>query len=452
MAIATTLSYATSIASIMSAFPYFNYVDRPIYLTKTERGKVRQELMNWLRQGDKCRDVTRMGLHAFEMLVYIIRESFRLNDTWIAWAHVRVKVSHKDVPRFRGRKDYPSQNVLAASSFNCKFTYVLPGWERSTSDSRIINNALTREDKLSVPLDDKILAEVDEEPANAEPEETSSDHFITNECEEGVNLRANIAAQMWNDYVLNEVSAMEVLSNKKGGPKKNLIWTQEMDDYLVDVLYEQALYGNKIDRSFTATACANASKAMSQKFGENILKEHIKNRLKTIIQNFNLAYDLVKNTSGLGWNEETRMLEADPDVWKELLAANPNAKKFHMRPLPKFDQLVAIYGKDRATGACAETAKEKKRRWEKERSERSLDYIDEFLTQNEVQFENLDDSLRSTSKKIHLDSTPSSKGTKRKGAMVDLLLEQFQVFNNGSMKLLLHLEKEIWFSMKETWH
>lgn len=66
--------------------------------------------------------------------------------------HVRVKVSHKDVPRFRGRKDYPSQNVLAASSFDCKFTYVLPGWEGSASDSRIINNALTREDKLSVPL------------------------------------------------------------------------------------------------------------------------------------------------------------------------------------------------------------------------------------------------------------------------------------------------------------
>lgn len=56
-----------------------------------------------------------------------------------------------------------------------------------------------------VDPDDKILAEVDEELANAEPEETSNDHFITNECEEGVNLRANIAAQMWNDYVLNEV-------------------------------------------------------------------------------------------------------------------------------------------------------------------------------------------------------------------------------------------------------
>lgn len=82
MAVATTLSYATTIASIMSACPYFNYVDRPIFQTKKEREKVRQELMNWLRQGERCKDVTRMSLHAFEMLVYILRESFRLKDTW----------------------------------------------------------------------------------------------------------------------------------------------------------------------------------------------------------------------------------------------------------------------------------------------------------------------------------------------------------------------------------
>lgn len=229
---------------------------------------------------------------------------------------------------------------------------------------------------------------------------------------------------------------MEVHSDMKIDPKKNLTWTAEMDEYLIDVLYEETFHGRKIDRSFTATAYANASKAMSQKFGENIPKAHIKNRLKTIKQNFNLAYDLVKKTSGLGWNEETRMLEADPQVWKELNSWNPDAKKFYLRPIPKFDKLESIFGKDRATGAYAETAKEKKRRWEREQSERNLDYIDEFLAENEVEFENLDDkigesSLRSTSKKFHLEPTSSSKGNKRRRAMVDLLLEQFQVFSDG---------------------
>ncbi|GAV83998.1 LOW QUALITY PROTEIN: DDE_4 domain-containing protein [Cephalotus follicularis] len=66
--------------------------------------------------------------------------------------HVRVKVSNEDAPRYRGRKDWPTQNVLAACSFDLRFTYVFPGWEGSTAaDSRIIKNALSRVDKLKIP-------------------------------------------------------------------------------------------------------------------------------------------------------------------------------------------------------------------------------------------------------------------------------------------------------------
>ncbi|CAL1355505.1 unnamed protein product [Linum trigynum] len=42
-------------------------------------------------------------------------------------------------------------NILAACTFDLKFTYVLAGWEGSASDSRILENALTRDDKLKVP-------------------------------------------------------------------------------------------------------------------------------------------------------------------------------------------------------------------------------------------------------------------------------------------------------------
>ncbi|XP_030942164.1 glycine cleavage system H protein 2, mitochondrial-like isoform X5 [Quercus lobata] len=65
--------------------------------------------------------------------------------------HIRVKVSNEDVPRYRGRKGYTTQNVLAACSFDLKFTYVLPGWEETASNSRIIKNTLTRNDNLKIP-------------------------------------------------------------------------------------------------------------------------------------------------------------------------------------------------------------------------------------------------------------------------------------------------------------
>ncbi|KAI9169272.1 hypothetical protein LWI28_009860 [Acer negundo] len=65
--------------------------------------------------------------------------------------HIRVKVSKDEAPRYRGRKDYTTQNVMAACGFDMRFTYVLPGWEGTASDSRIIKNALVRADKLIIP-------------------------------------------------------------------------------------------------------------------------------------------------------------------------------------------------------------------------------------------------------------------------------------------------------------
>ncbi|KAJ4801431.1 nuclease [Rhynchospora pubera] len=65
--------------------------------------------------------------------------------------HIRAKVSPLDAPRYRGRKEYPTQNVLAACTFDLKFTYVLPGWEGTASDSKIIKSALNRPCPLIIP-------------------------------------------------------------------------------------------------------------------------------------------------------------------------------------------------------------------------------------------------------------------------------------------------------------
>ncbi|KAK4484187.1 hypothetical protein RD792_011409, partial [Penstemon davidsonii] len=130
--------------------------------------------------------------------------------------HVRVEVSIIDAPRYRGRKCHPSQNVLAACTFDLMFTYVLHGWEGSTSDSRILSDALTREiDCLSVPQDD-----------------------------------AN----------------------------KNLKCNDAMDDSLVDSLKEQNLKGQKIGGTFTKAAYRATSRAVSDKFNIVCDPTHVKNR------------------------------------------------------------------------------------------------------------------------------------------------------------------------------
>ena len=65
--------------------------------------------------------------------------------------HVRASVPPEIQRRFRGRKDGTTQNVLAAISFNLKFTYVLVGWEGSAHDSCVLNDAFARPGGFSIP-------------------------------------------------------------------------------------------------------------------------------------------------------------------------------------------------------------------------------------------------------------------------------------------------------------
>jgi hypothetical protein len=68
--------------------------------------------------------------------------------------HTPVCASASDRARYRNRKGYLSQNVLAACTFDLKFIYVLSGWEGSAPDSRLWADARQNDFPL---LDDHYL-------------------------------------------------------------------------------------------------------------------------------------------------------------------------------------------------------------------------------------------------------------------------------------------------------
>ncbi|KAI9072892.1 hypothetical protein K1719_045137 [Acacia pycnantha] len=147
--------------------------------------------------------------------------------------HIRAKVRMVDAPRYRGRKDFPTQNVLAACTFDLKFTYVLVGWEGTASDSRTIKDALSREDCLKIPQaepnyrikpqkviivaccilhnylmtvdpDAELIREVDNELAGEDhSHEDSAPRGDRSEAAQGELIRDAIAQQIWTDYANN---------------------------------------------------------------------------------------------------------------------------------------------------------------------------------------------------------------------------------------------------------
>ncbi|KAL6206062.1 hypothetical protein ACLB2K_023313 [Fragaria x ananassa] len=65
--------------------------------------------------------------------------------------YVRVRIAATDKARYRTRKADIATNVLAACSRDMQFTFVLPGWEGSASDSRVLRDVVTRPNGLRVP-------------------------------------------------------------------------------------------------------------------------------------------------------------------------------------------------------------------------------------------------------------------------------------------------------------
>jgi hypothetical protein len=56
--------------------------------------------------------------------------------------HIACHVLTLAYPRYQNRKGYLSQNVLAICNFELLFLYVLPGWEGSAHNQRVLSDAL----------------------------------------------------------------------------------------------------------------------------------------------------------------------------------------------------------------------------------------------------------------------------------------------------------------------
>ncbi|KAL4035776.1 hypothetical protein IC575_004483 [Cucumis melo] len=65
--------------------------------------------------------------------------------------YIKVNIPETDRPTFRTRKGEIATNVLGMCDTKGDFVYVLVGWKGSAADSRILRDALSRENGLQVP-------------------------------------------------------------------------------------------------------------------------------------------------------------------------------------------------------------------------------------------------------------------------------------------------------------
>ncbi|GJY87801.1 hypothetical protein Tco_0502429 [Tanacetum coccineum] len=108
--------------------------------------------------------------------------------------------------------------------------------------------------------------------------------------------------------------------------------------------------------------------------------------------------------SGYAWNPSTKLIEVEDDVWEALKKDKPDVYELKTKQVNCYDEMYALWKKDRATSAYTQTAKEKKNRLNNDQQAETIDEIDHLYENNEINLDNI-----GTRKDIHVTSpTPQS--------------------------------------------
>ncbi|KAG8490390.1 hypothetical protein CXB51_013698 [Gossypium anomalum] len=337
--------------------------------------------------------------------------------------HIKIRVPTVDKPRYRTRKGDIATNMLGVCTPDMQFVYVLPGWEGSVADGRVLRDAISRRHGLKVPHGCYYLVDAGYTNCEGFLAPFRGQRYHLNEWRQGyqpstpeeffnmkhasarnviercfgllklrwgilrspsfypvrVHNRIIIACCLLHNFIRTYMSLDPIEEELGEGLPSNVIdddepniinihpsdawatWRMELANQISRGTKRKwvpeedaALVACMVDlhnaRTFNADTgfkggYLNELEKMIEKVLPNAMlkaKPNLKSRIRTLKRDWSIVYDMLsgKNNSGFGWDEHS----------------HKEAAQFRHRSFPYYDQLTAIYAKDRATGKDAQTA------------------------------------------------------------------------------------------------
>ncbi|PPD82407.1 hypothetical protein GOBAR_DD20665 [Gossypium barbadense] len=300
--------------------------------------------------------------------------------------HIKIRVPTVDKPRYRTRKCDIATNMLGVCTPEMQFVYVLPGWEGSVADGRVLRDAISRRHGLIVPHGCYYL--VDAGYTNCEgflapfrgqryhlnqwrqgyqpssPQEFfnmkhASTRNVIERCFGLLKLKWGILrSPSFYPIIMSSVPEPNASSQASRGTKRK--WVPEEDTALVSCMVDLHNVGTfNADTGFKA-GYLNDLERMLQKVLPNAMlkaKPNIESRIRLLKREWSIIYGMlnVQSNSGFGWDEHRQLVVAEDAVWDSYLKSHKEAAQFRHRSFPYYDQLTTIYARDRATGKDAQT-------------------------------------------------------------------------------------------------
>ncbi|XP_077238163.1 uncharacterized protein LOC143879591 [Tasmannia lanceolata] len=144
-------------------------------------------------------------------------------------------------------------------------------------------------------------------------------------------------------------------STAKKATRGQLRWTESMDKAVIELLVDQVVLGNKIDKGFKSKAYAYVARDLSARFRKDIRPIHIQNRMRTIKKQYMILKAIV-NHNGFGWDPIMKVISADEQVWKEYLETHPDAEPYKGKTIDLYEEMCVVVGNDQPRTSMARSA------------------------------------------------------------------------------------------------
>ncbi|PPD82103.1 hypothetical protein GOBAR_DD20962 [Gossypium barbadense] len=301
--------------------------------------------------------------------------------------HIKIRVPTVDKPRYRTRKGDIATNMLGVCTPEMQFVYVLPGWEGSVADGWVLRDAISRRHGLQVPHGCYYL--VDAGYTNCEgflapfkgqryhlnewrqgyqpssPQEFfnmkhASARNVIERCFGLLKLRWGILrSPSFYPINMSGVPQSHASSQASRGSKRK--WVPEEDAALVSCMVDLHNVGTfNADTGFKAGYLNELEKMLEKAIPRAMLKAkpNIESQIRCLKREWSVVYDMLngQNNNGFGWDEHGQLVVAEYAVWESYVKSHKEASHFRHRSFPYYNQLTAIYARDRATGKDAQTA------------------------------------------------------------------------------------------------
>jgi hypothetical protein len=99
---------------------------------------------------------------------------------------------------------------------------------------------------------------------------------------------------------------------------KSVTWTDEMDLCLTELLVNQVMLGNKLEKNFKTSAYIATVAVLNDRFNLNLTIENIKSRLRTWRKQYVLMKEMLSR-GGFEWDEARKMVVATDSTWNEYI-------------------------------------------------------------------------------------------------------------------------------------